>query len=92
MTYSLPLTPAQAQGLYARHETAHAFDHVMRVYRLAEHIARMEGADLAGCAHRSPFTRRGAFRARSSLGQRSFSSTGAPRRSGRVCGGSGALH
>lgn len=46
MTTPLPLTLEAAKELYAQHETAHAFDHVMRVYKLAERIARGEGADL----------------------------------------------
>lgn len=37
---------AAARALYGGADAAHAFDHVMRVLALAEHIARAEGADL----------------------------------------------
>jgi uncharacterized protein len=36
----------EARGWYAEAETAHDFDHVVRVWRLAERIAREENADL----------------------------------------------
>jgi uncharacterized protein len=35
----------QARQLYAGADSAHAFDHVLRVLALAEHIAAQEGAD-----------------------------------------------
>ncbi len=35
-----------ARALYDGGDAAHAFDHVLRVLRLAEHIAESEGADL----------------------------------------------
>jgi len=35
-----------ARQYYADHDTAHGFDHVLRVWRLASGIAREEGADL----------------------------------------------
>jgi uncharacterized protein len=35
-----------AQHYYTDHDTAHGFDHVLRVWRLAERIGREEGADL----------------------------------------------
>jgi uncharacterized protein len=41
------MTIADARQLYAGAESAHDFDHVLRVLALAEHIARSEGADLA---------------------------------------------
>lgn len=40
------ITVAQAQALYGDSDAAHAFDHVLRVTRLAEHIAVAEGADV----------------------------------------------
>ena len=40
------LSITAAQGLYEDNDSAHGFDHVMRVYRLAERMARSEGADL----------------------------------------------
>lgn len=40
------ITVSQAQALYDGADVAHAFDHVLRVLALAEHIARAEGADL----------------------------------------------
>ncbi len=43
---NLPISVAEARRLYARNDTTHAFDHVLRVYRLAERIGRAEGADL----------------------------------------------
>ncbi len=43
---TLPLQVEEAAALYEAHEAAHAFDHVLRVYRLAEGIGRAEGADL----------------------------------------------
>lgn len=41
------ITPEEAQRLYVDHDSAHGFDHVLRVWRLAMYIAREEGADLA---------------------------------------------
>ena len=35
-----------AHTLYAGNDSVHAFDHILRVTRLAEHIAEAEGADL----------------------------------------------
>ena len=58
-----PITIAQARLLYGDSDTAHAFDHVLRVTRLAEHIAVAEGADvhvvftaglLHDCARKEP--------------------------------------
>jgi len=40
------ITLEQARNLYGAGDTAHAFDHVLRVTRLAEHLAQAEGADL----------------------------------------------
>ena len=40
------ITVSQAQALYDGADVAHAFDHVLRVLALAEHIACAEGADL----------------------------------------------
>ena len=39
------LTETQAQQLYTLGDAAHDFDHVLRVARLAVHLARAEGAD-----------------------------------------------
>ena len=40
------ITIDQARSLYDDADSAHAFDHVLRVLALAEHIAAEEGADL----------------------------------------------
>jgi uncharacterized protein len=40
------ITVEQARGLYHDNDTAHGFDHVMRVWRLAMRIGATEGADL----------------------------------------------
>lgn len=42
----MPLTIEQARHWYQDADPVHNFDHVLRVYRLAERIARAEGADL----------------------------------------------
>jgi uncharacterized protein len=39
-------TIEQARGWYAGADPVHDFDHVMRVYRMAERLGREEGADL----------------------------------------------
>lgn len=39
------LTEIQAQQLYTLGDAAHDFDHILRVARLAVHLARAEGAD-----------------------------------------------
>ena len=39
-------TIAQAQGWYPENDPVHGFDHVLRVLRLAEHLAQVEDADL----------------------------------------------
>ncbi len=43
---NLPITPEEAQYLYVTRDAAHAFDHVMRVYHLAQRIGEAEGADM----------------------------------------------
>lgn len=35
-----------ARAWYSQNDPVHGFDHVLRVYRMAEHLAIMEGADL----------------------------------------------
>ncbi len=40
------ITIEQARALYQDNDTAHGFDHVMRVWRLARRIGAIEGADL----------------------------------------------
>ncbi|NOX63432.1 MAG: HD domain-containing protein [Chloroflexi bacterium] len=40
------ITVEFARSLYRGHDAAHAFDHVLRVTRLAEHIAKTEGANV----------------------------------------------
>ena len=42
-----PITSETARALYADGGSSHDFDHVLRVTRLAERIAHVEGADLA---------------------------------------------
>ncbi len=44
--YLPPVTVDYARSLYAGADSAHAFDHVLRVLALAERIAEAEGADL----------------------------------------------
>lgn len=39
-------TIEQARAWYVDSDTVHDFDHVLRVYRMAEHLAEAEGADL----------------------------------------------
>ena len=39
-------TIEQARTWYADGDAVHDFDHVMRVYHLAEHIGEKEGADM----------------------------------------------
>lgn len=46
MVLEYPISEAEAALLYEDSDAAHAFDHVLRVTRLAEHIAQSEGADL----------------------------------------------
>jgi uncharacterized protein len=36
----------QARGWYSSDDPVHGFDHVLRVYFMAEHLARLEGADV----------------------------------------------
>lgn len=43
---AIEITIDFARTLYDDGDSAHAFDHVLRVTRLAEHIAQAEGADL----------------------------------------------
>ncbi|MCC9076190.1 HD domain-containing protein [Litorilinea aerophila] len=43
---SVYLTEEEARALYVQGDAAHDFDHVLRVTRLAEQIARAEGADV----------------------------------------------
>lgn len=40
------IDPDQARALYGRGDSAHDFEHVLRVWRMALRIAREEGADL----------------------------------------------
>lgn len=47
MTGTTWLTDEEARRLYAVGDAAHDFDHVLRVTRLAIHIAQAEGADVA---------------------------------------------
>ncbi|NPA90913.1 MAG: HD domain-containing protein [Chloroflexi bacterium] len=43
---NLPITVEEARRLYTGGDAAHAFDHVLRVYRLARRIGEAEGADM----------------------------------------------
>ena len=36
----------QAKNWYPQNDSVHGFDHIQRVYRLAERLAQAEGADL----------------------------------------------
>jgi uncharacterized protein len=40
------LTPETARNWYPEKDPVHGFDHVQRVYQMAEHLAQAEGADL----------------------------------------------
>jgi uncharacterized protein len=40
------IDPETAQRYYEEHDSAHGFDHVLRVWRLARRIGREEGADM----------------------------------------------
>jgi len=42
----LPITIDEARGWYEHADPVHDFDHVLRVYRLAERLAKAEGADV----------------------------------------------
>jgi uncharacterized protein len=42
----LNITIDQARAWYEEADTVHDFEHVLRVYRTAEHLAQVEGADL----------------------------------------------
>jgi uncharacterized protein len=41
------IDPETARRYYGEHDSAHGFDHVLRVWRLAQRIGREEGADMA---------------------------------------------
>lgn len=47
MSDTIWLSDEEARRLYAAGDAAHDFDHVLRVTRLAMHIAQAEGADVA---------------------------------------------
>ena len=42
----MELSIEQARAFYPGNDPVHGFDHVMRVYRIAERLARDESADL----------------------------------------------
>ncbi len=46
ISVDLPISIDDARRLYEGQDAAHAFDHVMRVYHLAERIGQAEGADM----------------------------------------------
>lgn len=46
MPLDLPISIEAARELYRGQDAAHAFDHVLRVYHLAERIGQAEGADM----------------------------------------------
>lgn len=46
LTRKIMPTLAQAKSWYAENDPVHGYDHILRVYRMAERLARTEGADL----------------------------------------------
>ena len=48
----MELSIEQARAYYPGDDPVHGFDHVLRVYRIAERLGREEGADLVGASYR----------------------------------------
>ena len=57
-------TIEQARGWYVHSDPVHDFDHILRVYNMAERLGPLEGADMTHPARGSPAARRRGHHAR----------------------------